>query len=192
MRCEKFYKSFMIEFLFTFSDDFSYTQNEQLTWQCDFLSYWKCWKTFLFCIYLVLRKWWNIELLLKDVPSRALQNLYRLNLRAHRTSSRSIFYIMGSDTVTYKLFILSIRKTIITDKMECNHIAFVELFKAHLLKINSRFYHLPKPRYMRIKKMFLFFLTDFLYFKLYLMFNVNILNDAARFWFSLHIYPWKK
>jgi hypothetical protein len=56
--------------------------------------------------------------------------------------------MMGSETA----IILSIRKTIRTGKKEFNRTAFVELFTAHLLEKNSRFYHLPKPRYMRNKK----------------------------------------
>jgi hypothetical protein len=56
--------------------------------------------------------------------------------------------MMGSDTA----IILSIRKTIKTGKKEFNHTAFVELFTAHFLEKNSRFYNLPKPRYMRNKK----------------------------------------
>jgi hypothetical protein len=55
-------------------------------------------------------------------------------------------------TPPWKLFILSIRKTIRTGKKKFDHTAFVELFTAHLLEKNSRFYHLPKPRYMRNKK----------------------------------------
>ena len=70
----------------------------------------------------------------KGMPSKALQNLYGPNPVANRKSSRNIFYMMGSDTTTHKLFILSIRKIIRTDKMEFDHIAFVELFMAHLSK----------------------------------------------------------
>jgi hypothetical protein len=102
--------------------------------------------------------------------------------------------MMGSDTA----IILSIRKTIRTAKKEFNHTAFVELFTAHLLEKNSRFYHLPKLRYMRNKKCYNmvktvkknkchFFLIDFLHFKLHLIFDVNIPKDAARSGLSSYI-----
>jgi hypothetical protein len=55
--------------------------------------------------------------------------------------------MMGSDTA----IILSIRKTIRTGKKKFDLTAFVEVFTAHLLEKNSRFYHLSKPRYMRNK-----------------------------------------
>ncbi len=64
---------------------------------------------------------------------------------------------------------------------------------AHLFENNSRFHHLPKPRYTRNKKCYnimgtrycskkivTFFLIQFLNFKLQLLFKVNILKDAAR------------
>jgi len=50
------------------------------------------------------------------------------------------------------LFISSIRKTIRAGNKKFNHTAFVELFMAHLLVKNSRFYHLLKPGYMQNKK----------------------------------------
>ena len=104
-------------------------------------------------------------------------------------------------TLSCKLFILSIRKTIRTGKKEFDHIAFVELFTAHLLEKKSRFYHLPKPRYMRNKKMLqhyghpqyvkiknvTFSSNTLLYFKLHLMFNINMLKDAARSGLSPYI-----
>jgi hypothetical protein len=36
----------MIEFLLTYSNGLSYTQNERRTWKCHFQSYWKCLEDF--------------------------------------------------------------------------------------------------------------------------------------------------
>jgi hypothetical protein len=58
------------------------------------------------------------------------------------------FQYDGSDIVMLWLLILSIRKTIKTDKKEFSHTIFVELFMAHLLEKSSRFYHRSEPRYM--------------------------------------------
>jgi hypothetical protein len=75
--------------------------------------------------------------------------------------------------------------------MESDHIASVEFFTVYLLEKNSRFYHLPKPRYMQNiqcynimdivekKKKLLFLPIHYLYFKLHLMFKVNIPKDTA-------------
>ena len=109
------------------------------------------------------------------------------------------FLIEWELTLTCSLFVLIIRKIIRTGQKEFNHTAFVELFTTHLLGENSRFYHLLKRRYVRNKKCYntidtlskrkcdCFFLIDFLYFKLHLIFNVNIPKDAARSRLSRYI-----
>ncbi len=51
MRREKLYQNCMIEFLFTYSNVFSYTQNEQCTWQCHSSSSWKCLKSYSDSLY---------------------------------------------------------------------------------------------------------------------------------------------
>ena len=82
---------------------------------------------------------------------KTLQNLYRQNLIANQKSPRSIFRNDRGDTAM-QLVHYEFRKTIRTGKNKFDHTAFVELFMLHLLKKNSRFYHLPKLRYMRNKK----------------------------------------
>ncbi len=62
------------------------------------------------------------------------------------------FSIWWEVIFSWWLFISSIRKTIRAGKKKFNHTAFVELFMAHLLVKNSRFYHLLKPGYMQNKK----------------------------------------
>ncbi len=98
---------------------------------------------------------------------------------------------------SYRLFILSITKTIRRGEKEFNHTAFMELFTAHLLKKNWRFYHLPISRGIcetkkGSKKMSFFCLIHFLYLKLYLMFKVNIPKDVARSGLCCYIYSIKK
>jgi hypothetical protein len=109
------------------------------------------------------------------------------------------FQYDGSDIVMLWLLILSIRKTIKTDKKEFSHTIFVELFMAHLLEKSSRFYHRSEPRYMlkiknvatlwktRGKKNITFFLVQFLQFKLRSISDVNISKDAARCGLSRYI-----
>jgi hypothetical protein len=115
----------------------------------------------------------------------------QVEIDARHKSLPKIFNMMEV-ILPWRLFILSIRKAILRGKKEFSHTVFVELFMAHLLEKNSRFYHLPKPRYIQNKKMFqhygncavrkkvIFFLLQFLQFKLHLMSNVNIPKDAAR------------
>ena len=100
-----------------------------------------------------------LNFLLKDVPSKALQNLYKsstkfLYTKSYNESENSskCFQKLWVATPRCKLFILSIRKAIRTGKKKFDYTVFVELFAAHLLEKNSRLYHLPKPRYMPNKK----------------------------------------
>jgi hypothetical protein len=62
------------------------------------------------------------------------------------------FSIWWEITLSCTLFILSLGTTIRTDQDRFNHTVFIELFTAHLLEKNSRFYHSPKPRYIPNKK----------------------------------------
>jgi len=145
------------------------------------------WKTSSFTY---ISTWENnkrLNLLLKDLPSKALQKLHKPIL----LMNQKILL-----TLSCRLFILSIRKIIRTDRKKFNHTVFVELLTAHLLEKNSRFYHLLKLRYMQNKKCYTlkwkknityFFLTGSLDFKLHLMFNVNTSKDAARSGLSCYI-----
>jgi len=62
------------------------------------------------------------------------------------------FSIWWEVILSWWLFILSIIKAIRTDKNDFSHAVFVELFMAHLLVKNSRFYHLLNLRYIQNKK----------------------------------------
>jgi hypothetical protein len=85
----------------------------------------------------------------------------------------------------------SIRKTIRAGEKDLNHTVLIELFTPHLSEKISRFYHLPKPRYTRHKKLYditdtlcskksvIVFLIRFLHFKLHLMFQINTSKGAA-------------
>ncbi len=111
MRHEKFYKSCMIEFFLTYSNGFSSTHNEQLTWQCHFPSYRKWWQTF-YSAY--ISTWENdgiLNLFLKDVLPKVQQNLYRPILKRIRKIF-DIVFIWWKVTLPCKLFILSRRKII--------------------------------------------------------------------------------
>jgi hypothetical protein len=71
----------------------------------------------------------------------------------YRTKGLPTFSVSWEMALPCKLFILSIRKTIRIDKKKFDHTAIVDLFTPHLLEKNSRFYHLPRPRYIQNKIM---------------------------------------
>ena len=75
----------------------------------------------------------------------------QVEIYAKQKSSKH-FSIWWEVTLSCRLFIVSIRKTIKTSKIEFYHTDFVEIFAAHLFKKNSRCYHSHKPRYLRNKK----------------------------------------
>jgi len=201
LRHEKLYKNCMIEFLLNCSNSFSYTQNEEHTWQCCFPSHWRCLEDFCFGY---ISTWENdrrLNFFKKDVPSKALQKLYETIHIANQKTFPNIFNMMGSNIVMYVLHFEYKKNHKDRSKGDQSYSCLIEFFTEHLLEKNSSFYHLPNPRYMRNKrcynimnthywnkkKLSLFFLIDFLRVKLHLMFNVNISKDAARSGLSRYI-----
>jgi sulfur relay (sulfurtransferase) DsrC/TusE family protein len=61
------------------------------------------------------------------------------------------FLIWWKLTLSCTLFMLSKKTIVRTGNKEFNHTVFIELIPAHPLEKNSRFYQLPKPRFMRHK-----------------------------------------
>jgi hypothetical protein len=110
-----------------------------------------------------------------------------------------MFPIRWDVTLSYRLFILGIRNIITTGEKDFNHNVFIEFFTMHHLRKNSRFYHLPNPRYIRNKKMLqhyghpvvkkyvTVFSNVFLYFTLHSMLNINILKDVPHSGLSPYI-----
>jgi hypothetical protein len=148
MHNEKLYKNCMIELLFICSNGISYIQNEQPTWQFHL----PCLKDFFVLHMSRLRKMIEHWIFFKKMYRR---KLYKNCMKQFLYWTRKVFQtfsIRSKVTLSCRLFILSIRKITSTDKKEFNHVVFIELFTAHLTEKNSRFYHLPKPRYTRNKK----------------------------------------
>ena len=85
---------------------------------------------------------------------RRLQNLYEKTLLQNKNVF-SIFIIMlntlGSNTAM-QVVRLDYMKTIRTTQQDFLYGGFVQVFTVHLLKKNSRLYHLHKPRYMQNTK----------------------------------------
>ena len=142
----------MIEFHFICSDGFSYTQNKQLIGSSVTSHHIEIFRELFrfvigFGLYKFCRAFDGASFKKKfNIPSFSEVKIYTEQKRSSNVSS------MKRSALPCKLLILSIRKTIRTDNKKSNHIAFVALFTAHLLEKTLRFYHLPKPRYMRNKE----------------------------------------
>ncbi len=112
----------------------------------------------LFC-FACISAWENDKILIffsKDAPSKAIQKLYEQIPIWKQKSLPKIFWlrtIWWELVLSCRFFVLSMAEIINNSQWEFVITIFVELFTAHHLKNNSRFYHLPKPRYRRNKKM---------------------------------------
>ena len=102
---------------------------------------------------------WENEKTLIFFQKMRRQKLYKVSINKflleNKKSFKRFFHytIWAEVKLSCMFFILSTTETINTSKQEFIITIFVELFMAHLFKKNSRFYHLPKPRYIRNKKM---------------------------------------
>jgi hypothetical protein len=132
MRRKKLYKNCMIEFLFTCSDAFYYTQNKQLTRQCDSPSCWKSWKTFALRISRLqkMTKYWI------SFKKMCHRKLYKTSIdRSYSESEKSLKYFQydGKRHCHVSCSFWTLKEIIRTGKMECDRTAYVKLFTAHLL-----------------------------------------------------------
>ena len=102
--------------------------------------------------------WENDKILIcfsKDAPLKALQKLYWCIPIGKQISVSNLFWlrtISKEVALSCTFFILSMAETINLNQQRFVITIFVELFTAHLLNRNSRFYHLPNPRYRPYKK----------------------------------------
>jgi hypothetical protein len=152
MRCEKLYENCGIECLFTCSNALFLLKMNNIHDSVTSHHTENLWKTFCFAYISTSENDRILSFVLKDLSSKTVQKLYAPILMLNQERLPNIFNMMGSDTMSCRLFILSKRKSIRTRKKEFNPTVFIELFTAHILESNSRFYHLLNLRYMRIKK----------------------------------------
>ncbi len=115
MHREKLYKSCMIEFLFPYSNGFSYTQNEQLTWRCHLLSFLKIFRELLwlaagFGLYKFCRAFDGHIFLKNSIFHHFSKSKYMRNKKAlqHEKNCKkklmSLFFLI--DILHFKLYLM--------------------------------------------------------------------------------------